>query len=197
VARGDERRAILTRERAFEDAWITYQNVVNKLSPNRIAQLAVIAAVRLADGSFSHDAGLGKHIAERTIRWRLAERREQLVEDLIARPITDMIAEELQALEEEQAWWATMSRPIIQQYVGGQMEITPNFLAVRVKARENLLRVMESRRKLLGIDRPQQVEITHTVEHDDPATTKLRAAMVAAKAKMDADLAEAQEVEGE
>jgi hypothetical protein len=201
VAAEHARKALITRERAFEDSWITYQATVNKLSPYRIAQLAVVAAVRLADGSFDLNAGLGKHIAERTVRWRLSERREQVVEDMINRPLVDMIAEEMQALDEEQAWWARASMStstwvIDPEAEGGDLVEVSIPFKDRMTARAQLLRVMESKRKLLGIDRPQQVEVTHElVEHDDPATTKLKAAMEAAKAKMTADLAQVQDEE--
>lgn len=179
MTRRDTAKALITRERAAEDAWIVYQSRVNRLSSARIAELALLAAIRLADGTFDPGGGLGKRIAERTVAWRLSERREDVVHDMIQRPLMDMIAEEVEALDEEIAWWATMSRTVVMEAdeETGQIVGRPNPLKARHNARTNLLRVMESKRKLLGLDQPARVDVRAEVVHTDPATTQLAAAL--------------------
>lgn len=177
------KQALQTRERAFEDAWIVYQRNVIGLSVAAICVLAAAEPIKLGDGSLSPQGGIGRPLAQSTVYGRLADARDQFRDEYMRRPILDAIMEEDDRLEHLAAMHMQDARAA---KVG---------TVTRGNALDRYLRTLESRRKLLGIDRPQQVEITHTVEHDDPATTKLRAAMVAAKAKMDADLAEAQEVE--
>lgn len=181
----DARQALQTRERAAATAWAVYQRNIRKLSLAAICALAAAEPIRGNDGSYSFDAGLGRGLAKTTLHTWLTEARDQFRDEYIKRPILDMIMEEDDRLEQLAAEVAVV--------MGAATPGSKGWF----EAYDRHLRTLESRRKLLGIDRPQQVEITHTVEHDDPATMKLKAAMVAAKAKMDADLAEAQEVEGE
>lgn len=146
-----------------------------------ICALAASEPIQRNDGSYDFDHGLGRPLAKTTLHRWLTEAREQFRDEYVKRPILDMLMEEDDRLEHLAAEAAVVMAAAVPGSKGW------------FEAYDRHLRTLESRRKLLGIDRPQQVEITHNVEqHDDPATTKLREAMINAKAKMDADLAAAQ-----
>jgi hypothetical protein len=181
----DARQALQTREAAAATAWAVYQRNVMGISVAAICTLAASEAIRREDGSFDPRGGIGRPLAQSTVyRW-MAEAREQFRDEYIKRPILDMIMEEDDRLEHLAAVHMADARAAD---VGTDK---------RAKSLDSYLRTLESRRKLLGIDRPQQVEITHDVKHDDPATTKLKAAMQAAQARRDEMLAQVQQDDDE
>lgn len=175
----DARQALQTRERAAMTAWAVYQRNVRKLSLAAICALAGSAPMRMDDGSFAFDGGLGKPLAKSTLHLWLSEARDQFRDEYIKRPILDMIMEEDDRLEHLAAEYAAA------------MSSTEAGSNQWFNASDRYLRTLESRRKLLGLDRPQQIEVTHEVaQHDDPASTKLKKAMEAAQARRDEMLAE-------
>jgi hypothetical protein len=173
-------QALQTREAAAMTAWVVYQRNIVGLSILAICTLAAEDPIRRDDGAYEYHGGLGRPLAKSTVyRW-LAEAREQFRDEYIKRPILDMIMEEDERLEHLAAMHMTDAR---NAEVGTDK---------RGKSLDSYLRVLESRRKLLGIDRPQQIEVQHTdAGPADAATSKLNAAMAAAKAKRDEMLASA------
>jgi hypothetical protein len=176
----DARQSLQTRERAAMTAWAVYQRNVRQLSLAAICALAASEAIRSeTDGSYSTDGGLSRPLAISTLYGWLTEARDQFRDEYIKRPILDMIMEEDERLEHLASIHMTDAR---NADIGTDK---------RAKALDSYLRTLESRRKLLGLDRPQQIEVTHEVaQHDDPASTKLKKAMEAAQARRDEMLAE-------
>lgn len=176
----DARQALQTREAAAATAWAVYQRNVRKLSLAAICALAASEPIRGNDGSYDFDAGLGRPLAKTTLHRWLTEAREQFRDEYIKRPVLDMLMEEDDRLEHLAAEYAVV------------MASAEPGSAGWYNASDRYLRTLESRRKLLGIDRPQQVEVTHdVVQHDDPASAKLRAAMEKAAERREAQVAEA------
>lgn len=177
----DARQALQTREAAAATAWAVYQRNVRKLSLAAICALAGSAPMRRDDGSYGYDGGLGRPLAKSTLHTWLTQARDQFRDEYIKRPILDMIMEEDDRLEHLAAEFAVV--------MSKSEPASPQWFA----AADRHLRTLESRRKLLGIDRPQQVEVTHTDgTHDDPATVKLKLAMEKAAARTEAMKAEVQ-----
>lgn len=171
-------QALQTREAAFVTAWVLYQRNVVGLSIMAICVLAGSDPIRGDDGSYANEGGIGRQLAKSTVYAYLKDARDQFRDEYVKRPILDMIMEEDDRLEH----LADTSMQALRSAEAG----SPQWFA----AYDRHLRTLESRRKLLGIDRPQQVDVRHeVVEHDDPATTKLKAALVAAQARKEADLA--------
>ena len=148
MARGDAKTSLLTRERAFEDAWIFQMRDVRLYSTADIARLTVVAAIRLADGSFSLDGGLGKALSERTVLWRLSELRDAVTEEFVKQPLERILYERHLELQRVMSMFAEEARISTGK--------------ARLDALAGYVRTQESERKLLGIDRPQQVEVKHT-----------------------------------
>lgn len=166
----DARQALQTREAAAATAWVVYQRNVVGLSIAAICVLAASEPIRREDSGYSIEGGLGRPLAQSTVyRW-LAEAREQFREEYIKRPILDMVQEEDERLEHLAAMWMTEARSLDVGTDG------------RARALDKYLRVLESRRKLLGLDQPTKVQ----VEGDraaDPAATEV-AAMEARAAEL-------------
>jgi hypothetical protein len=160
-------------------AWVVFQRNVARLSIAAICALAAQEPIRREDGSYAPTGGLGRPLAQSTTyRW-LAEARESFREEYLKRPVIDMIQEEDDRLEHLAAEWAHEARQL------------PAGSARRFDALDRYLRVLESRRKLLGLDQPVRVELTADItSHDDPASTKLAEAMADAKRRRDELMAE-------
>lgn len=176
----DARQALQTREAAASSAWVVYQRNVVGLSVAAICVLAASEPMRLEDGRYDFAHGLGRPLAQSTCYLWLKQAREQFRDEYLKRPVLDMLMEEDERLEHLAAIHMSDAR---------NAEIGTD---KRAKALDSYLRTLESRRKLLGIDRPQQVEVVHdVVQHDDPASAKLRAAMEKAAERREAQVAEA------
>jgi hypothetical protein len=173
-------QALQTREAAAVSAWVVYQRNVRNLSIAAICVLAGSEPIRREDGSYSFDGGIGRQLAQSTAYRYLKEAREQFRDEYVKRPILDMLMEEDDRLEHLAAIHMADARAAD---VGTDK---------RAKALDSYLRTLESRRKLLGIDRPQQIEVTTSTGHDDPATVKMKAALVEAQKRKDAALAHIQ-----
>jgi hypothetical protein len=175
----DARQALQSREAAAMSAWVVFQRNVARLSIAAICALAAMEPIRREDGSFDPRGGLGRPLAQSTTyRW-LAQAREQFRDEYLRRPVLDMVMEEDDRLEHLAAEWANEARML------------PLGSARRFDALDRYLRVLESRRKLLGLDQPTRLEVVAEVtNHDDPASTRLAEAMADAKARRDAILAE-------
>lgn len=173
----DARQALQSRERAAMTAWAVYQRNVARLSLAAICALAAMEPIRSDDGSYGFGGGLGKPLAKSTLHHWLTEARDQFRDEYIKRPIIDMIQEEDERLEHLAAEWANEARML------------PAGSARRFDALDRYLRVLESRRKLLGLDQPTRVEVIDPGVHGDPASTKLTEAMREAAARRDALLA--------
>lgn len=174
----DARQALQTREAAAATAWAVYQRNVRNLSLAAICTLAASEPIRGNDGSYGFDGGLGRPLAKTTLHRWLMEAREQFRDEYVKRPILDMLMEEDDRLEHLAAMHMADARAAD---VGTDK---------RAKSLDSYLRTLESRRKLLGIDRPQQIEVTTTTEHDDPATVKMKAALADAARRKEAALAD-------
>lgn len=171
--------ALQTREAALISAWIVWQRNVARLSIAAIVALATTDAIRKDDGTYGYAGGLGRPIARSTVYRYLSEWRESFREEYLKRPVLDMVQEEDERLEHLAAELAHVMRT---SEPGG---------AKWLNASDRYLRVLESRRKLLGIDQPTRVEVvTGTGEHDDPASAQLAEAMREAAARRDALLAD-------
>jgi hypothetical protein len=135
--------------------------------------------IRRDDGSYAPQAASGGPVAQSTVyRW-LAEARESVPDEYLRRPVIDMVMEEDDRLEHLAAEWAHEARRL------------PEGSPRRHNALDRYLRVLESRRKLLGLDQPVRVELTADItSHDDPASTKLAEAMADAKRRRDELMAE-------
>jgi hypothetical protein len=175
----DARQALQTREAAAATAWAVYQRNVRNLSLAAICALAASEPIRGNDGSYGFDGGLGRPLAKTTLHRWLTEAREQFRDEYVKRPILDMLMEEDDRLEH----LASKAAVLMDASVPGSKQWFESF--------DRHLRTLESRRKLLGIDRPQQIEVTQTSAHDDPATTRLKQALQAAEARKQAQMAEA------
>lgn len=178
----DRRQSLQTVERAAATAWAVYQRNVRQLSLAAICALAAAEAIRSDDGSYSVDGGLGRPLATSTLHGWLAEAREQFRDEYIKRPIIDMIQEEDERLEHLAAQWAAEAqqyaariaeRVAQQAALGLPVDIPAGWITARHNALDRHLRVLESRRKLLGIDRPVKVEVedkrTEVVPDDELA----------------------------
>lgn len=178
----DARQALQTREAAAATAWVVYQRNVRNLSLMALCALAAAAPIRREDGSYDPEGGLGRPLAKSTAHRWLMDARDQFRDEYVKRPILDMLMEEDDRLENLAAKHA-VTMDSFEPGTKGWFE-----------ASDRYLRTLESRRKLLGIDRPQQVEVrVEQTDHDDPASTKLKAAMAEAKARRDALLDAARE----
>lgn len=176
----DTKKSIQTRERAAEDAWLVFQRNVMMLSVAAIMELAKLDAIRLEDGSLAHHGGIGRSISHQTVYTRLNDARKQYADEFIKRPILDVVMEEDDRLEH---------LAMIHMNDARTADIGTD---KRAKSLDAYLKVLESRRKLLGIDRPMKLEVVDsTTDHDDPASVKLKAAMQAAVERRDQMLADA------
>lgn len=185
----DARQALQTRERAAMTAWAVYQRNVGRLSLAAICALAELEPMRSnTDGSFSVQGGLGRPLAKTTLHGWLTEAREQFRDEYIKRPILDMVMEEDDRLEH----LAAETAQVIRTSEPGSSRWQAAF--------DRHLRTLESRRKLLGLDRPQRIELTDGgAVHTDPATVALKAALEAAQRRRDeayADIATEEELDG-
>jgi hypothetical protein len=172
-------QALQTREAALASAWVVFQRNVARLSIAAICALAAQEPKRREDGSYDPAGGLGRPLAQSTTYRYLAEARAQFRKEYLERPVLDMIQEEDERLEHLAAEWAHEARRL------------PEGSAGRHNALDRYLRVLESRRKLLGLDQPVRVEVTADITtHDDPASAKLAEAMNDAKRRRDELMAE-------
>lgn len=178
----DARQALQSREAAAATAWAVYQRNVRNLSLAAICALAASEPIRGNDGSYGFDGGLGRPLAKTTLHRWLMEAREQFRDEYVKRPILDMLMEEDDRLEHLAAQYAIT------------MQQAEPASAAWFNASDRYLRTLESRRKLLGIDRPQQVEV-RVESSDDDRPDPVKEAMKRAALRRDAQLAEARDGE--
>jgi hypothetical protein len=161
-------------------AWVVFQRNVARLSIAAICALAAQEPIRRDDGSYAPTGGLGRPLAQST-DLPLAGRGARVVPRGVP-----------QAARHRHGPGGGRPPRAPRRRVGARGSPLPEGSPPRHNALDRYLRVLESRRKLLGLDQPVRVELTADItSHDDPASTKLAEAMADAKQRRDELMADA------
>lgn len=159
------------------NAWL-YGQRIRRANLDEIAAMATRPAIRDDLGRYSLDGGLGRTMNRSTVARRIQGVTAEHVADL-GRDIEAQRILELDSLDRQ----AARLDDLVQRYALVDGMLTARDAKGRLDAELALLRISESRRKLLGIDSPVQVVLEATVTHHDGVAIELGKLLDQAEAK--------------
>lgn len=153
--------------------WL-YAQRIRRATIMQIVEMAKAPALRDEHGKFDLGYGLGMQLSRSTVDRRIKLINAEYVAEN-AQTADELRALELNALDAQAARIDDLVQRLQPQLdpLTGEYALRPAAYEKRLTAENTLLRVSESRRKLLGIDAPVQVHVEAHVVHEDAVAIEL------------------------